>query len=88
MPHKNDLVSIYLNLLSDKNMSASGHESQTSNGQGYISSGVLSIKLAAERSIQMMHKTMLHSYNLFYLIGCLPDGIKKEHLAKIWPHEK
>ena len=30
---------------------------------------------------------MPQSHKLFYLLGCLPDGIKKEHLMSLWPHE-
>ena len=26
-------------------------------------------------------------FNLFHLLGCLPDGIKKQHLAKLCPFE-
>ena len=30
---------------------------------------------------------MPQSYKLFYLLGCLPDGIRREHLKKLWPQE-
>ena len=36
----------------------------------------------------MLRETMRQGFNLFYLIGCLPDGIKKEHLEKLWSQDQ
>ena len=48
----------------------------------------ISLRLSTEASIQLMKETMPQSYKLFYLLGCLPDGIKNEHLSTLWPHVK
>ena len=48
----------------------------------------ISLRLSTEASIQLMKETMPQSYKLFYLLGCLPDGIKQEHLSSLWPHDK
>ena len=46
------------------------------------------MRLSTEASIELVHETKPQSYELFNLLGCLPDGIKLEHLKLICPHQQ
>ena len=86
MLKNNDLKSIYervkneMNLLDDDDKSGNFSTNHSINNS-------MSLRLSTEASVQLLRETMPQSYKLFYLLGCLPDGIKKEHLTKIWPYE-
>ena len=87
----NDLKSIYMkvknemSLLDDDDRSYKSHKSRKGGNEVVVNS--MSLRLSTEASVQLLRETKPQSYKLFYLLGCLPEGIKREHLTKIWPHE-
>lgn len=48
----------------------------------------ISLRLSTEASVQLLRDTVPQTYKLFYLLGCLPDGIRKDHLKKLWPQDE
>ena len=44
--------------------------------------------MSTEASVNLLQESSQQSYILFCLLGCLPDGIKKEHLISLWTDEE
>ena len=57
--------------------------------KGKLNSNNMSLRLSAEAAVKLLEqmstegKFNIH-YNLFFLLGCLPDGITKEHMIQLW----
>ena len=44
----------------------------------------MSLRISTEASLKLLQETQSTGHALFYLIGCLKDGIKVEHLSDLW----
>ena len=81
MFQKNDLKSIYKKVKDEINELADDENSvKTQAGREGRIGNAISLRLSTEASIQLLKEAMPQGYNLFYILGCLPDGILEEHL--------
>ena len=54
-----------------------------------LNSNNMSLRLSAEAAVQLLSQMSAPgkfniNYNLFFLLGCLPDGITREHMIQLW----
>ena len=59
--------------------------------KGKLTANNMSLRLSAEAAVKLLEQMSapgqfnIH-YNLFFLLGCLPDGITKDHMVQMWSH--
>ena len=49
-----------------------------------FNSNRMSLRISTEASLKLLAETVPGSYDLFFFLGCLPDGTTRENLAKLW----
>ena len=83
---ENMLVDIYTRIKSEKNIVIQDLDYDIIGNEAIprVIENLMSLKTASEMSVKLLASTYPEETSLLYFLGCLPGGVMKEQLEKMW----
>ena len=53
-----------------------------------VNKNCMSLRISTEASVNLLHESFPLSQDLFDFLGCLPEGMKREHLKNMFNDER
>ena len=81
-----DLVHIYKKILKEEELI--DNSSNYSHNGFTAHKNLMSLRLSTDASIKLLTESLPMTKDLLHFLSCLPDGIKRSHLMKLFDAEK
>ena len=85
---ENSLIELYKkikseqnNIYKDEKVSDTVSDLKENSSRPRFNANRMSLRISTQASLKLINDTVPESYDLFYFLGCLPDGITRENLA-------